>query len=297
MVKKISENKIYGGIEGGGTKFRCVIGSDPDNIYASSEIDTKTPVLTIKELINFFSEKQSEMPQALKIGIGCFGPLDLDPQSKTYGYIKETPKLDWKNIDIRGELERALKIPVIIDTDVNAAAIGELIWGAGRELQNFLYATIGTGIGVGAVINKRIFYAKHHPEMGHMFIPLDPGERETYTGCCPYHGSCVEGLASGSAITKRWGSQLSTLQKDHPAWQLEAEYLATFFANLTFAFQPQKIIVGGGVMNDYLLSLTREILSQKIADYSNVNSYNYLVRPQLGNKSGVMGAVALARNL
>ena len=117
------KKKIYGGIEGGGTKFRCVIGSDPDNIYASSEIDTKTPILTIKELINFFSEKQSEIPQTLKIGIGCFGPLDLDPQSKTYGYVKETPKPGWKNFDIRGELERALKIPVVIDTDVNACLL------------------------------------------------------------------------------------------------------------------------------------------------------------------------------
>lgn len=291
-----TEKKVFGGIEAGGTKFVCAIGSGPNDIYAFSIIDTREPNLTIREVINFFQAKQNSICRVSKIGIGSFGPIDLNVQSKTYGHIKKTPKLGWQNIDIRGEFEQALKIPVVIDTDVNTAALGELKWGSGKALRNFLYATIGTGIGVGAIINKRIFHTEHHPEMGHMFVPLSLHEQETFSGSCPFHVGCIEGLASGSAITERWGNKLCQLQKTHPAWQLEAEYLAAFFTNLTFAFQPQKIIAGGGVMSDYLLSLVREILYKEITWNSNMKTSDYLVMPTLGSLAGVLGAIVLARD-
>ena len=294
--KKGSDKEVFGGIEAGGTKFVCAIGSGPKEIYAISKIDTREPNLTIREVVNFFQTRQEGISKVLKIGIGSFGPLDLDAKSKTYGQIKKTPKLGWEHFDIRGELERALKTQVVIDTDVNVAAMGELTWGYGQALENFLYATIGTGIGVGAVIKKQIIHAEHHPEMGHMFVPLSAHEQEKFSGNCLFHEGCIEGLASGSAITERWGSKLCQLQKTHLAWQLEADYLATFFTNLTFVLQPQKIIAGGGVMNEYLLKMVREILYKKITGYSNIKTSDYLVMPELGSLAGVLGAIALARN-
>jgi len=294
--KKDTDKEVFGGIEAGGTKFVCAIGSGPKEIYAISKIDTREPNSTIREVVNFFQAKQENTCKVLKIGIGSFGPLDLDAKSKTYGHIKKTSKLGWEYIDIRGELERALKTQVVIDTDVNVAAMGELTWGYGQALQNFLYATIGTGIGVGAVINKQIIHTEHHPEMGHMFVPLSTNEQEKFSGNCLFHGGCIEGLASGPAITERWGNMLCQLEKTHPAWQLEAEYLATFFANLTFVLQPQKIIAGGGVMNEYLLKLVRQILYKKITGYSSIKTSDYLVMPGLGSLAGVLGAIAFARN-
>ncbi len=290
---------LYGGVEAGGTKFVCAIGRGADDISNIVEIPTNDPVTTIREAIQFFRESRDTGHNLSAIGIGAFGPIELNMDAWNYGYITTTPKRGWQNIDIHGEFSRGLGLPIIIDTDVNAAAIGELRWGAARDLDHFLYVTVGTGIGVGAVIGGVLLSGAHHPEMGHMLVPVSPDELSGFEGVCSFHGTCVEGLASGAAIVKRWGCMLSEFPADHPAWRLEAEYLAMFIANLTFTLQPQRILLGGGVMNARLLSMVREYLHYRVAGYratlTEIEAVNqYVILPELRGRAGVLGAIELA---
>ena len=290
----------YGGVEAGGTKFICAVGHGGDDPSEIAEIPTGEPVTTIREAIQFFRSTRRTGDDVRAIGIGAFGPIELNPDASNYGHITTTPKPGWQNVDIRGEFARALGLPIAIDTDVNVAAIGECSWGAARGLDHFLYVTVGTGIGVGAVVDGVVLKGAQHPEMGHMFIPMSPDEPSGFVGVCPFHGSCVEGLASGAAIVERWGGRLSEFPAEHPAWQLEAEYLAMLFANLTFTLQPQRIVAGGGVMNPRILSLIRERLHSCLAGYRTSLSEReavkrYLILPELGDRAGVLGALELAR--
>ncbi len=290
---------VCGGVEAGGTKFVCAVGSDPEHIEAIAEIPTSDPESSIREAVEFFRSRHVDERPLAALGIGSFGPLELDPQAPTYGQIASTPKAGWKGVDIRGEFVRALDLPVAIETDVNAAALGEQQWGNGRGFAHFLYVTVGTGIGVGAVVADRLLQGAHHPEMGHIFVPISKSEPDTFSGCCPYHRSCIEGLASGTAIVERWGSRLRDLPQDHPAWELEAEYLGAFLSNLTFTLQPERIIIGGGVMSEHLLSAVRERLHEALAGYrptlaSRDAANDYVVMPELGNRAGVLGAISLA---
>ena len=295
----MSYKQIFGGVEAGGTKFICATGDGSEKLCIMVEIPTREPESTIREAVGFFRSQSQAGERLAGVGVGSFGPLELNTGAPDYGHILTTPKAGWNNLDIRGEFARALDLPVVIDTDVNAAVMGESQWGAARGLRHCLYVTVGTGIGVGSIIDGRILHGEFHPEMGHMLIPISPDELEGFGGICPFHQSCVEGLASGAAIVSRWGSKLADLPQEHPAWRLEAQYLAVFLSNLTFALQPQRIVIGGGVMNETLLSLIRGRLPVTLAGYrpslaTAESVADYLVLPALDGRAGVLGAIAMA---
>ena len=264
----------------------CAIGSGPEDAEFA-EFPTTTPQETMARVIDFF---RTGAPVAA-LGIASFGPIDPNPNSPTFGYITSTPKPGWRDFDFAGTVRRALKIPIAFDTDVNAAALAESRWGAARGLANFLYVTVGTGLGGGAFIDGRLLHGWQHPEMGHLRVPHDR-ERDPFPGHCPYHGDCLEGLASGPAIEARWGKAAHLLPDGHAAWDLEAEYLALGIANWTCTLSPQRIVLGGGVMQ-------REELFAKIRDQvaAVLNGYREppeLMAPQLGKRAGVLGALVLA---
>ncbi len=292
--------KLYGGIEAGGTKFVCIVATGPDEILAEIRIPTTSPQETLAKTVDFF---RPYTPELEAVGIGAFGPLDLEPRSPTYGFITTTPKPGWSRVDLRGEIARALGAPVAIDTDVNAAALGEHFWvPENRGLDPFLYITVGTGIGVGVLVGDRPLHGLIHPEGGHVYLPHNQSE-DPFLGVCPYHGDCWEGLASGPAMRQRWEMPAESLPKGHPGWELEAKYLALAICNLIFSFSPQRIVLGGGVLqHPGLLDLVRRQVLKFLNGY--VRSARlleqidmYIVSPGLGQRAGVLGAIALAVSL
>jgi fructokinase len=298
MSKKKS-TRLYGGIEAGGTKFVCVTGAGPDNIISRTQIPTTTPQETLRKVIEFF-KSENRGNQLAAIGIASFGPLDIDEQSSSYGCITNTPKHGWANTNLVKYLHEALGIPVTLDTDVNGAALGEKKWGAAKGLDTFIYITVGTGIGGGGMINGKLMHGLVHPEMGHILIPHDK-QKDPFSGCCPYHGDCLEGLASGAAVAKRWGKKPEELPPGHPAWELEAEYLAYGIVNIICTLSPLRIITGGGIMKaPGLLEAVRKKVKESLNNYVNSptvreNIDNYIVPPALGDMAGVLGAIALAQ--
>lgn len=291
---------LYGGIEAGGTKFVCAVASGPDDVRAETTFPTTTPAETFGRAIRFFKEAAGGEPLA-GLGIASFGPVDLDPASPTYGYITTTPKPGWGNTDFVGALRAALGLPVFFDTDVNAAALGEQTWGAGQGRDPLVYLTVGTGVGGGLLVAGRPVHGLLHPEMGHMRLPRDPQEVALFGGACPYHGDCLEGLASGPAIARRWGQPAQTLPPEHPAWDLEAGYLAHALTNMIVTVAPRMIILGGGVAEqEHLLGKVRGAVERLLNGYIRSpwlkpGLAEYIVRPGLGRRAGVLGAVALAR--
>lgn len=290
--------KVWGAVEGGGTKFVCLVGKGPEEVLQQERFETTTPQETLGRVVNFF--KQNAIHKSLEgIGVGCFGPLDLNPASPTYGCITATPKPGWAGTPVLTILRNELQSPVVIDTDVNAAAWGEYYWGAGQNFDPLVYITIGTGIGAGGVVQGKLMHGLIHPEMGHIFLPHDQ-KADPFEGGCPFHKDCFEGLASGPAMKKRWGKAAEELQDDHPAWKLEAHYIATALMNLVYVLSPKRIILGGGVMQRAsLLPLIWELIPQINQGYmvnpileSNVK--DYIVSPGLGNQAGVLGALALS---
>ena len=292
------DKQLFGGIEAGGTKFVCAVGSGPDDIRAEIRFPTTTPEETIGKAIAFFREQKAQEGELTAVGIAAFGPLDPNPHSNTFGMITTTPKPYWENTNLAGIVQKALKVPVGFDTDVNGAALGEYRWGAAQGLDTFAYFTIGTGVGGGAMVNGKMLHGLVHPEMGHQLLRRDK-ESDPFEGACPYHGDCWEGLASGPAMEKRWGQPAQTLSIDHPAWALEAHYIALALENVITILSPQRIILGGGVMGQtHLFPMIRE----KVQAYLNGYVQNpailtdieaYIVPPQLGNQAGVLGALAL----
>jgi fructokinase len=296
--------ELFGGIEAGGTKFVCAVGSGavgsgPDDLRSMVRIETTTPTATLGKVADFFKMEMNKGPLRA-IGIGSFGPLDLDPASPGFGCISSTPKAGWSGTNLAGIIREELGIPVYLDTDVNAAALGEQIWGAARGLDNLLYLTVGTGIGGGAIINGRLLHGLSHPEMGHIRIAHD-WQKDPFSGSCPFHGDCLEGLASGAAMQERWGRSPQEIPPEHPAWKLEAGYLASGIANLIFTLSPQKIVVGGGISKkEGLLSLVRHGVLKGLNNYLVTPAIveridSYIVSPALGDLAGVTGALALAR--
>jgi fructokinase len=290
---------LWGGIEAGGTKFVCAVGTGPDDLRAEVRFPTTTPEETFGRAIRFF--QQQEKGPLTAIGIASFGPVDLNPDSPTFGYITDTPKPDWAHTDFAGRIRRALGVPVGFDTDVNVAALGEYRWGAAQGLDTFIYLTIGTGIGGGGMVNGKLIHGLVHPEMGHIRIPHDR-DRDPYAGSCPYHGDCLEGLAAGPALEERWGQRGETLPADHPAWPLEADYLAFGLVNIICILSPQRIIIGGGVMQQpELFPLVRRRVQELLNNYLPVPAIldyidDYIVPPGLGDRAGVLGAMALAEH-
>ena len=291
--------KLYGAIEAGGTKFVCAIGSGPKNLRYETRFKTTTPDKTINQVLNFF-RNNAQRGKLSAIGIGSFGPIDINRESASYGYILSTPKQHWKNTNIVGKIEEAFKIPVGFDTDVNAAALGEYEWGAAKGLSNFIYLTIGTGIGGGGMINGKFLHGILHPEMGHILIPHNVKE-DPFEGNCPYHGDCFEGLASGPAIEARWGIIPEKLEENHEGWKLEAKYISLAITNYICTLSPQRIIIGGGVLNHKkLLPLIHQGVIKYLNNYIRLqeitqNIQDYIVSPGLGNRAGILGAIALAR--
>jgi len=289
---------LCGGVEAGGTKFVCMVGSGPDDIRAQVRFPTTSPAETIGRAIAFFQQQVQELTLSA-IGVASFGPVNLDSSSPTFGYITTTPKPGWADTDIVGRLKVELNIPVIFDTDVNGAAFGECRWGAGRGLDPVIYLTIGTGIGGGVICNGKPLHGLVHPEMGHILIPHDR-QVDPFPGICPFHGDCLEGLACGPAMSQRWGQPAETLPDDHPAWDIEAQHIARAVANLVLCYSPRRVILGGGVMqHQSLFPLVRRKVQQLLNGYIHSpqiieNIDQYIVPPALGNQSGVLGAIALA---
>lgn len=290
---------LWGGIEAGGTKFVCAVGTGPGDLRAEVRFPTTTPEETIGQAIRFFRQQQDREPLAA-IGIASFGPVDPNPASPTFGYITTTPKPGWAHTDFAGAIQRTLRVPVGFDTDVNVAALGEHRWGAAQGLDTFIYLTIGTGIGGGGLVNGQLLHGLLHPEMGHIRVPHDR-DSDPYPGCCPYHGDCLEGLASGPALKGRWGQRAETLSPNHPAWALEAHYLALALVNFICVLSPQRIIMGGGIMQQQqLFPLVRREVRELLGGYIQATMImeqidNYIVPPGLGNQAGVLGAIALAQ--
>ncbi|MCP4428643.1 MAG: ROK family protein [Chloroflexi bacterium] len=289
------KQNLFGGIEAGGTKFVCAVGTGPDDIRAEARFPTTSPEETIGRAIAFFREQEP----VTAVGIAAFGPLDPNPQSSTYGHITTTPKPGWANVNFAGAIQDALGAPVGFDTDVNGAALGEWKWGAAQGLDTFIYLTIGTGIGGGAMVNGRLLHGLIHPEMGHISLPHD-WKTDPYRGRCPYHGDCLEGMAAGPAIGDRWGQPAYELPPGHPAWELEAHYLALALRSFICALSPQRIIMGGGVMEQpHLFPLVRQKTQATLNGYIQSPAIlaaidEYIAPPGLGNRAGVLGAIALA---
>jgi fructokinase len=286
---------LVGGIEAGGTKFVCAVGTISGELIAETRIPTQAPAETMAAVISFFRQREDKLAA---FGIGSFGPIELRRESLAYGHITSTPKLAWRNFDIVGAVQQAFAVPVGFDTDVNAAILAEAYWGAAQGLETALYITVGTGIGGGAITEGTLLHGLRHPEMGHICVPHDRA-LDPFPGLCPYHGDCLEGLASGSAMEARWGAEPSTLPADHPAFRLEAEYLGLACMNWICTLSPQRIILGGGVMQPHLFPLlrdrTRSLLRGYIDAYEAADQIDdYIVSPGLGGYAGILGALALA---
>lgn len=288
----------YGGIEAGGTKWVCAIADQPGRLDKVETFPTTLPAETVSLATRFFTENGP----VDAIGVGAFGPVDIRRDSPTWGTITTTPKPGWADTDVVAALRSGLGVPIALDTDVNAAALGEWRWGAAAGLDTFCYITVGTGIGGGAVANGRILHGLLHPEFGHMRIPHDRA-KDPFDGICPYHGDCLEGLASGEAIRQRWGRPGEELSG--PAiWEIEGEYLALALVNVVCMLSPQRIIIGGGVAGQpTLLPLVRRRLLELLAGYLRAPELTdpdaadrYIVAPQLGGDAGVTGAIELARD-
>jgi fructokinase len=277
----------------------CGVGTGPDDLQLTT-VPTTSPQATIDQIIAFFRDQAGRELSA--VGVGAFGPVDLHPESATFGFITSTPKVGWQQYDLAWTLYRALQVPIGFDTDVNAAAAGEARWGAGRGLPNFLYLTVGTGIGGGALVNGEVIHGLLHPEMGHIRIPHDLGA-DPFPGSCPYHKDCLEGLASGPAMQARWGKRAQELPADHPAWALEAHYLALGLATWVCTVSPERILLGGGVMQQAsLFPMIRQELLRLLNGYIDAKPLlneidSYVAPPELGSRAGVLGAMVLAEHI
>jgi fructokinase len=270
------------------------VGSGPEDVQVA-EFRTEDPNTTTSQVVEFFQGCGKRLDA---VGIGSFGPVDLNANSPTFGHITSTPKTNWQNFDLRGTVARSLDVPVAIDTDVNAALLGETKWGASKGLRDAVYLTIGTGIGAGAMANGQLIHGILHAEMGHLRIPHDR-EADPFPGCCPFHGDCLEGLASGPALRARWNVDPAKLPDDHPAWMLQAHYIALALTNVVLVLAPERIIVGGGVMQrPGLLPMVRDGVRKFVNGYIQhkvlENLDDYIQLPALGNRSGVLGALVLA---
>lgn len=281
----------FGALEAGGTKMVCAVGDETGKILDRVSIPTETPEKTMPELLEYFQDKEIGA-----LGIGCFGPVDLDPLSETYGCITTTPKLAWVNYDICGFFRKNLQVPVGFDTDVNGSMLGEAAWGCAKGLDTAVYITVGTGVGVGVLAGGKLLHGMQHPEGGHILLPRRADD--FYEGKCPYHGACLEGLAAGPAIEARWGKKAAELAERPEVWELEAYYLAYAVTNYIMILSPQKIILGGGVMHqEQLMQKVRANVKEMLGGYIRTKELedmdSYIVLPSLHDDQGILGALKL----
>ncbi len=290
------ERPLFAGIEGGGTKFVVAVGTAEGEILAETRIPTTTPEETLSRCVDFLQAQENSLGKLAAIGIATFGPLDLQPASANYGHILPTPKLFWTDADLLGPLRKAFSVPMAVDTDVNGAALGEWRWGAAQGLDNFIYLTIGTGIGGGGMLNGKLMHGLLHPEMGH--IPLPTTVEDVCK--CPFHDDCFEGMASGPAIEHRWGVKAEELPGGHPAWEVEASHIARALRSFICTLSPERIILGGGVMSQaHLFPLIREKTLAELNGYIQSSEIleridEYIMPVALEGKAGILGAFVLA---
>lgn len=287
---------VYGGIETGGSKWRCAVGTGPDDTRADATIPTTRPDETMGRAVAFF-EQHGPVDA---VGIGSFGPIDRRPGSPDWGRVTTTPKPGWAHTDVAGTIGGRLGVPVAFDTDVNAAALGEHRWGAAQGLDTFCYITVGTGIGGGGMVGGKLLHGLLHPEFGHILIPHDR-VADPFPGVCPYHGDCWEGLASGTAIDARRAAAAGSPTEDG-LWALEARYLALGLVSVISVLSPERIVVGGGLMtNAGLIERVRVEVVALLNGYLDLPAVtsdiaSYIVAPALGSRAGVLGALALAQD-
>lgn len=279
-----------GALEAGGTKMVCAI-VENGQIFDRISLPTRTPEETMPELIRYFKEHQADA-----LGIGCFGPIDLNRKSPTYGYITTTPKLAWQNYNIVGAFRDALEIPIGFDTDVNGSALGEAHFGITKGLSNSIYITIGTGVGVGVIVNGEPLHGMMHPEGGHILINRHP--KDTFEGFCPFHPNCLESLAAGPAIERRWGKPAYELADAPEVWEMEAYYIAQALVNFILILSPERIVLGGGVMHQkHLLPLIHEEVKKALNGYVKTEELDaigdYIVLASLNDNQGLLGAAVL----
>lgn len=280
---------IYGGIEAGGTKMICAIMDDNHNIIERISVPTTSPEETLNEMVDYFKDKN-----IASLGIACFGPIDLHEDSDTYGYITTTPKEGWSNVDFIGPF-RELGVPIGFDTDVNGAIYGEVIAGAAKGCDSAIYITIGTGIGVGVCIGGKPLHGLMHPEAGHILLTKHPDD--TFTGFCPFHNNCFEGLASGPAIMKRWEKPAFELYDNKKVWDMESYYIAEAITDYILCYSPEKVILWGGVMHqDGLYDMIRSKVVENLGGYVHLSD-NFIIPPLLGEDTGVIGAALLGKML
>jgi fructokinase len=288
---------LYGVVETGGTKMVCAIVAGPDDIRDEVRFPTTTPEENIPQIIAFLAKHHAKTPLT-SVGIGSFGPIVLDRSLPNYGSVAPTTKPFWSNAPVVAPINAALGIPVGFDLDVTAAALGELTWGAGKDLQHVVYYTVGTGIGAGIIAHGQPLPCMMHPEAGHQRLSRNP--QDTFPGNCSFHSDCLEGLAAGPAIEKRWGTKAHLLPADHIAWEFEADYLAQAIMNTVLFVSPQRIILGGGVMEQlHLFPMIRRNVLARLNGYISSTAIvdhidEYIVPPALGNRAGMLGALVLA---
>jgi fructokinase len=295
----MDQSRFFGAVEAGGTKFVVAIGNESGEILAQERFPTADPRSTLAAMQAFLRQQNQAFGALAAIGLASFGPVELDKDSARYGFIGRTPKAGWSDTDMAGALAREFRCPIGFDTDVNAAALAEQRWGAARDVSNLVYLTIGTGIGGGVIVDGVPIHGLMHPEIGHIHPrrhPLDVG----FEGVCPFHGDCLEGLASGPAVVARTGALLQQLDEAHPQWPIQADYLGQLCAQLVLTVSPQRIVMGGGVMSQArLLPLIRTRLLHWLGGYVNRSEIlsdidRYVVAPELGDDAGVCGALVLA---
>ena len=292
-------DRIIGAIEGGGTKFICAVGHSAQRVLERMVIPTAEPDVTLGAVLDFFSAAANEHGVITAFGVACFGPLDLRSGSATFGRLMATPKPGWSGVDLVEPLARRFKAPVAIDTDVAAAAMAELKLGSGLDVRSLAYVTVGTGIGGGFAPDEWSGARLLHPGVGHLRVRRDPRDPD-FTGVCPFHGDCLEGLASGPAIRARWGKELNALVPSHPAWAIIGNYLGQLAASIALVASPERIVMGGGVMSGGILlprvrEAARDFLNGYIGPLNDAAAlHRYICGPALGDQAGLAGAFLTA---
>ena len=282
---------LIGALEAGGTKMVCALGNENGTILEQVSIPTTTPEETVEQIVRYFKDKDIEA-----LGVAAFGPVDVKPQSPTYGRILDTPKLAWRHFDLLGALKKELDVPMGLDTDVNGSCLGEMTYGCAKGLDSAIYINIGTGVGVGVCAGGKLLHGMLHPEGGHILLARHPEDPEG--GICPYHPNCLEGFASGPSIERRWGKKAVELVDRPEVWELESYYIAQALVNYIMILSPQKIILGGGVMHqEQLFPMIREKVREMIGGYLNTSELadldNYIVPASLHDDQGIMGCIKL----
>ena len=282
---------LIGALEAGGTKMVCAVGKEDGSVLEQVSIPTTTPEETIPQILDYFKSKEIGA-----LGVAAFGPVDVKPASPTYGFILNTPKIPWRNCDLLGQLKRELAIPIGLDTDVNGSCLGEMTYGCARGLENVIYITIGTGVGVGVCCGGKLVHGMLHPEGGHILLSRHP--KDPKGGICPNHPNCLEGFACGPSIEARWGKKAAELADEPLVWEIESYYIAQALVDFIMILSPQKIILGGGVMHqEQLFPLIRRQVKEMVGGYLSTPELedleHYIVPASLGGGQGIMGCIKL----